>query len=39
MIMVSFTVFTDADGGQESDYDFSELTANMMRVSMMLLIL
>lgn len=27
VIMVSFTVFTDADGGQESDYDFSELTA------------
>ena len=25
--MVSFTVFTDADGGQETDYDFSELTA------------
>lgn len=37
VIMVSFTVFTDADGGQESDYDSLNLQQNMMRVSMMLL--
>ncbi len=27
MILVSFTVFTDVDGKQESDYGFSDLTA------------
>lgn len=27
MILVSFTVFTDVEGKEESDYDFSELTA------------
>lgn len=27
MILVSFTVFTDADGKSESDYNFSDLTA------------